>query len=488
MAKNDGEEGKERRVGRTYKSSDVHRRTSNFKAIRGSKQPARETARETVEEPEAAPPRREPDRRTSRAALRGSASGGTSPAETSALSRGGQDYLTPLRMSDEEIDAALRPAARSRWDERAGRYRDDAQPERGRAIRPEDIPSVQPGEEAAAQPEVQQPTQPDAEAVPAAEGETAPELTDQAGRAARTPYARRANDAFAQSGRRFDAENAPEVEPLDAEDFEEGDWDGSAAPAGAAHARVRRVKTADKPKRHVGRIIAIIITVLLLIALAIFGIFSWNRWLRYDDVADFQGQWYADGTSTPVTIEADTIRLTPDVAYLYELDTMSKTLTFSFGKLEGHARYWFEDDRARLVIVDGEGYTAVNTFIEDFERTVAGLVARTGGSALQLPEGQDVIVLSRTPTVSPAQPASASSAAASPADGSQEPSAASPEASIAAADPGQESAASASASASAASASSGQASEDSSAKSRQMLTVSDILAELPSADDSAAEG
>jgi hypothetical protein len=204
----------------------------------------------------------------------------------------------------------------------------------------------------------------------------------------------------------------------------------------------------------------------------------------------------ADGTSTPVTIESDTIRLTPDVAYLYELDTMSKTMTFSFGKLEGHARYWFEDDRSRLVIVDGEGYTAVNTFIEDFERIVTGFIVRTGGSSVQLPEGQDVIVLSRTPTAAPAQPAASTSAAAvPPTDGGQEASAESPEPSAeapasseAAAEPGQEPAASPSAaspSASAASASSSQSSGDAAAKGRQMLSVSDILAELPSADEAA---
>ena len=497
MARNDGEEGKERRVGRTYKSSDVHRRTSNFKAIRGSKQPAREAAPEAASEaaPEAAARPQSRSTRNAAAQARMRETRGGAPEASD------QDFLLPMRMSDEELGEALRPIERPRWDERAGRYRDAAPSGRVPAVNPEQIPAVQmdapQAAPAAASVESADMAGGPQTPAPADGGEGAAAPAARTGRAARTPYAPRANDAFARTGRRFDAENAPEVPLLGEDDFdEEGQWVEGDEPDSATPSRVRRVRELDKPKRRVGRIIAIIITALLLVALAVFGIFGWNRWLRYDDVADFQGQWYADGTSTPVTIESDTIRLTPDVAYLYELDTMSKTMTFSFGKLEGHARYWFEDDRSRLVIVDGEGYTAVNTFIEDFERIVTGFIVRTGGSSVQLPEGQDVIVLSRTPTAAPAQPAASTSAAAvPPTDGGQEASAESPEPSAeapasseAAAEPGQEPAASPSAaspSASAASASSSQSSGDAAAKGRQMLSVSDILAELPSADEAA---
>ena len=54
-----------------------------------------------------------------------------------------QDFLLPMRMSDEELGEALRPIERPRWDERAGRYRDAAPSGRVPAVNPEQIPAVQ---------------------------------------------------------------------------------------------------------------------------------------------------------------------------------------------------------------------------------------------------------------------------------------------------------------------------------------------------------
>ena len=66
-----------------------------------------------------------------------------------------------------------------------------------------------------------------------------------------------------------------------------------------------------------------------------------------------QGTWYVSGTDTPIEITGDTIVLTDDVSYRYQLDPSSKTITFSFGGLSGQGHYRFSLDRQYLVIFDG---------------------------------------------------------------------------------------------------------------------------------------
>lgn len=135
----------------------------------------------------------------------------------------------------------------------------------------------------------------------------------------------------------------------------------------------------------------------LVIALA--GL-SWDRWARFDDAVDFQGVWYAAGTDTAVSVDAETIKLTADVSYRYVLDPVAKTVSYTFGKNEGEGRYWFAANRTRLVIVDGAGYTAASTLIEDAGRTLDALLAALQGREVPVPEGEGVIVLDRTPAES----------------------------------------------------------------------------------------
>ncbi len=156
----------------------------------------------------------------------------------------------------------------------------------------------------------------------------------------------------------------------------------------------------------------------LVIALA--GL-SWDRWARFDDAADFQGVWYAAGTSTAVSVDAETIELTADVSYRYVLDPVAKTVSYTFGKNEGEGRYWFAADRTRLVIVDGAGYTAASTLIEDAGRTLDALLAALQGREVPVPEGEGVIVLDRTPAESTGAALSDQNAAGSSAAGSTAP-------------------------------------------------------------------
>ena len=98
-----------------------------------------------------------------------------------------------------------------------------------------------------------------------------------------------------------------------------------------------------------------IAVVVLLVALVVLvAAFSWNRWLRYDDAADFQGVWsYGENSALTVTFDGTTMSLTKDASYDYELDTFSKTVTYRFGDLSGGGCYAFSEDRNTLVIVDG---------------------------------------------------------------------------------------------------------------------------------------
>ena len=166
--------------------------------------------------------------------------------------------------------------------------------------------------------------------------------------------------------------------------------------AGHPSVRTRRGEPA-KPKRIWTKVVAGVLAVLVLASAIVVGVFVWNRSYRYDDFADLQGVWYAEGTATPITIDEQYIYISPDVKYSYELNTADKTLTFSFGKMDGQGRYWFTADRTHVVIVDGEGYTGASTLFEDAERAFDELIS---GSPRPLPTGDNVIVLSRTAAAS----------------------------------------------------------------------------------------
>lgn len=98
------------------------------------------------------------------------------------------------------------------------------------------------------------------------------------------------------------------------------------------------------------------VTVLTLLAALVIGggIFSWNRWLRFDDGADIQGEWvYAGGPNQlTVNFSADEMQLTKDARFHYTIDTFQKTLHYTFADMQGSACYAFSDDRQTLVIAD----------------------------------------------------------------------------------------------------------------------------------------
>ena len=125
--------------------------------------------------------------------------------------------------------------------------------------------------------------------------------------------------------------------------------------------------------------------------------FSCWRWTFANDAQDIQGTWYIAGTQKTVEVTADGIKLSGDVTYSYTIDEGAKTLSLSFGNMEGGARYRFSLDRQTLALRDGES-TWGNSLSEDISWTIAALGrAIQGEQASPELSGDSTMVLTRTP-------------------------------------------------------------------------------------------
>lgn len=122
-------------------------------------------------------------------------------------------------------------------------------------------------------------------------------------------------------------------------------------------AKQRPAKT-KREKANIKKTFTIVLKTFLVVAVLFFvgtvGVFSWDRWLRYDDAADFRGQWiYTDGSAeVTIFIDKDTMRIADEVDYDYEIDSWAKTVTFTFFDLEGGAKYRFSKDRSTIIICE----------------------------------------------------------------------------------------------------------------------------------------
>ena len=164
------------------------------------------------------------------------------------------------------------------------------------------------------------------------------------------------------------------------------------------------------PAFHMSWPLGLALTVLAIIVVVV-SVFSWGRWLRYDDAADFQGMWYANGTTSIVTVDGEKIHLTDDVAYNYTLDTGAKTITFTFGQMEGHGRYRFSVDRSELVIIDGNDFSFWGNLFSDIAWQLDQAIRSMQGQEIEREAVVDgVTVLDRTQTQGATAPASASGA------------------------------------------------------------------------------
>ena len=185
------------------------------------------------------------------------------------------------------------------------------------------------------------------------------------------------------------------------------DANAAADPEAADAAAPRKRKV---PAFHMSWPLGLALAVLAIIVVVV-SVFSWGRWLRYDDAADFQGMWYANGTTSIITVDGEKIHLTDDVAYNYTLDTGAKTITFTFGQMEGHGRYRFSVDRSELVIIDGNDFSFWGNLFSDIAWQLDQAICSMQGQEIEREAVVDgVTVLDRTQTQGATAPASASGA------------------------------------------------------------------------------
>lgn len=149
---------------------------------------------------------------------------------------------------------------------------------------------------------------------------------------------------------------------------------------------------------------------MVLVVVAVVVAFSCWRWTFANDAQDIQGTWYIAGTQKTVDVTADGIKLADDVTYSYTIDEGAKTLSLSFGNMEGEARYRFSLDRQTLALRDGET-TWGNSLSEDISWTIAALGRSIQGEQAS-PElsGDSTMVLTRAPQDSPSEGASGTAA------------------------------------------------------------------------------
>lgn len=191
-----------------------------------------------------------------------------------------------------------------------------------------------------------------------------------------------------------------------------GDRDRSEAGAAADGARRAGTREGRAAARRIPRWPFVVTGTLLAFLLIVVGLISWDRWYRYDDAADFQGAWYAQGKSALITIDGERIHLTSDVAYAYTLDTGAKTISFTFGNMAGEGRYRFSDDRSELVIMEGDGFTWSSTLFDDLGWKLDDVLRSIQGQgAASVAAGDGVTVLDRQPVGSDSAPAGTAAAA-----------------------------------------------------------------------------
>lgn len=180
-----------------------------------------------------------------------------------------------------------------------------------------------------------------------------------------------------------------------------GTADADAAQAAADQAEATEQNAPRARRRHAVHIswpVGVALAVLAIVVVVV-AVFSWGRWARYDDAADFQGMWYANGTTSIVTVDGEKIHLTDDVAYNYTLDTGAKTITFTFGQMEGHGRYRFSVDRSELVITDGNDFTFWGNLFDDIAWQLGQAISSLQGNEIGREAVVDgVTVLDRTQT------------------------------------------------------------------------------------------
>lgn len=181
---------------------------------------------------------------------------------------------------------------------------------------------------------------------------------------------------------------SPDDEPVETEDGDSSEQESDAPKRKQTHAPSRRGAVALK-------VTGIVFGVLAIAVIISFAVFLWDRWALYDDAADIQGTWAAEGGTTEIEISGDEITLSRDATLDYTIDPFAKTLTYSIGDLSGAGRYRFSPDRQQVAIEDGQE-SWFETLLDDLAYSVQLTFAQvTGGESPALALDPEAIVLSR---------------------------------------------------------------------------------------------
>lgn len=129
------------------------------------------------------------------------------------------------------------------------------------------------------------------------------------------------------------------------------------------------------------RIFLVVSGAVVVLLLALVLAFYADCWWLHDDAADIQGTWQVNGGDAEVTFTEDSIVLTDEVAYRYEIDPDRKTIRFNFGNLSGEGHYRFSLDRDQLSVADGET-NAAGDIMEDVGWWINALIAQIRGYQL----------------------------------------------------------------------------------------------------------
>lgn len=116
--------------------------------------------------------------------------------------------------------------------------------------------------------------------------------------------------------------------------------------------RPARAVKAKKKHRRVPLGVKIMLTIILVAALAGGGFLVWDYLFRYDDAKDIQGQWKIEGSNASIVITDSEIRLTDSVNFAYELNPFEKTITYTYANFSGEGSYVFSPERDVLTLTD----------------------------------------------------------------------------------------------------------------------------------------
>lgn len=256
------------------------------------------------------------------------------------------------------------------------------------------------------------PTEASATSEPARKGKSRP--TRRSAASVRESFAKnaeQAQDSQADEAPAHDTQEAAtgvadvsseQVTDADSATQQSGQWredegNDAASQQSGGRRRTRQSEQQPRKQRRWLRVLIVIVAVLLVAAIAVAATLSWNRWSRFDDALDFQGEWYPSGSMGQITVTADAISFGNDVSYDYTLDDHAKTIRYTLANLEGVGHYWFTDDRSTLVIFDGDEFDASQTMWEDLGRDASRFFSSLLGQASELPQGEGVTVLKREP-------------------------------------------------------------------------------------------